>query len=218
MVNLLERRIVETIMRPRRGLDPRSGKVALTFDDGPHPLATDQIVEILGFYQVPATFFVVGERVREHQDLVRLLHDSGHQVGSHSQTHPDPWKIGLRSLHAEYQGAARLVSSFSAPGTPRLFRPPKGHVDFETAVVTRILGLRTWLWTIDSNDWQPGIGADDILLCTAGADSGDVILLHDGLEAPLDDRALDRSATVSALPRLIESLRAKGLRLVVLPA
>jgi peptidoglycan/xylan/chitin deacetylase (PgdA/CDA1 family) len=99
----------------------------------------------------------------------------------------------------------------------RLFRPPKGFLDLNGAVITRHLGLRTWLWTIDSEDWQPGVSEEKILATTALAGPGDVILLHDGLEAPLDERALSRSATVAALPRLIEALYAKKLRFLALP-
>jgi peptidoglycan/xylan/chitin deacetylase (PgdA/CDA1 family) len=86
------------------------------------------------------------------------------------------------------------------------------------AIVVRSLGLSTWLWTIDSEDWRPGVSAEEILATTMMAESGDVILLHDGLEGPINDRALDRSATVAALPKLIENLHTKGLRLVTLPA
>jgi peptidoglycan/xylan/chitin deacetylase (PgdA/CDA1 family) len=213
----LRDRAIEAITRPRRRLEPGTRAVALTFDDGPHPQVTPQIVEILRFYEVTATFFAVGERVREHGEIVRLLHRSGHTVGSHSQTHPDPWEVDFRALRNEYQAAAQLLSSYDPSGTARLFRPPKGYLDLNGAIVSRVLKLQTWLWTIDSEDWQPGVSVDDILATTATTQSGDVILLHDGLERPLDNRALDRSSTVAALPTLIESIRAKGLRFVALP-
>ena len=77
--------------------------------------------------------------------------------------------------------------------------------------MARSLGVRTWLWTIDTGDWRPGVEAAEIVAAGSAATSGDVILLHDGMEKPIDSRALDRSATIAALPELIENLLARGL-------
>ena len=74
--NEVRQRIIDVVVRPRRSLGSHCGAVALTFDDGPHPLVTRQILDILTFYEVSATFFVVGERVRENGDLIQLLHES----------------------------------------------------------------------------------------------------------------------------------------------
>jgi len=119
-------------------------------------------------------------------------------------------------LYHEYKAAAHLLGTDDPTGGARLFRPPKGYLDLKGAVLIRKLGLRTWLWTIDTEDWRPGISAEEVLAAGASAQSGDVILLHDGLEGPLDERALDRTATVAALPKIIETLRAKSLRFVTL--
>jgi peptidoglycan/xylan/chitin deacetylase (PgdA/CDA1 family) len=95
----------------------------------------------------------------------------------------------------------------------RLFRPPHGHIDPAGAVMLRRLSVSTWLWTVDPTDWRPGVTVEEIAAVAGRATSGDVVLLHDWVEQPLADEALDRFATIAALPIVVAAIRERGLTL-----
>jgi peptidoglycan/xylan/chitin deacetylase (PgdA/CDA1 family) len=184
--------------------------VALTFDDGPDPEHTPAILDELQRLDVVATFFLVGTRARNHPDIVQRMIREGHAVGSHSSSHPEPWRLPLRSLVREYrQGRAEVEQA--AQRTVRLFRPPKGHLDGAGAAAMLAAGVRPWLWTIDPQDWQPDVSADYLVANMADLGEGDVVLLHDAIEGPLAESALDRSATRAALPAIAALARDRGL-------
>ena len=187
--------------------------VALTFDDGPDPVFTPQVLDVIAEHGAVATFFAVGKRAERHPELVRRIVDAGHALGSHSWAHREPGELSHRELVRDYREGRRAVEAAAWRDTP-LFRPPKGLWDARTALVTRTSGMRTWLWTTDSEDWRPGIDAGEIAERGAAVMGGGVILLHDGIELALAPEAEDRSATVAALPELIEQIRARGLDLV----
>lgn len=189
--------------------------VALTFDDGPDPVHTPLVLDELARLGVRATFFVVGGRARQHPRLVRRMLDEGHAVGSHSATHPDPWTLGTRELVDEYRTGRAHVEEVA--GRPMdLFRPPKGHLDVSGALAVRIARLRPWLWTLDPEDWRPGVTADELVARLSTLEPGAVVLLHDGLESPLEASALDRTSTVAALDPVVRSIRDRGLHPVTL--
>jgi peptidoglycan-N-acetylglucosamine deacetylase len=213
----MTRRAAARLARPGRSLDPAAGAVALTFDDGPDPDFTPEVLDVLEDCQAPATFFLVGRRAVEHPALVRRMVAAGHAVGSHSHSHPEPWAVGIGELTREYRrGDAEVAAAAGCP-VP-MFRPPKGYIDLRGAAVMRALRLRPWLWTRDLEDWRPGITAADLTAAAHLARAGEVLLMHDGMEAAPDPQAVDRSATVAALPNIIEDLRSRGLRLVRLPS
>ena len=201
----------------RHSVDPAGGAVALTFDDGPDPEFTPRVLDVLGELGVTATFFVVGEQVDAHPGLVRRLVAEGHTVGSHSASHPEARRLRLRPLAEDYGGGRRSLEG-AAHVPVRLFRPPKGHVDATGAAAIRVNRLRTWLWTVDPRDWRPGARAEEVESQASALRAGDVILLHDGIRQPVAPEALDRSATVAALPRIVAVGRARGLRFVPLPS
>jgi peptidoglycan-N-acetylglucosamine deacetylase len=196
-----------------RSLDPSTGRVALTFDDGPDPSFTPDLLDVLRGLEVPATFFLTGQRARQHPDLVRRMLADGHSIGSHSSSHPDPWTVTLPALVADYRSGRAAVEEASGRRVS-LFRPPKGYLDGSGAVAVRAVRLRPWLWTIDSLDWKPGATTEGICAVVGRAGPGDVILLHDSIEGPLAPEALDRGATVSAVPHLVRCLRDRGLEFV----
>ena len=112
----------------RRGLPAADDAVALTFDDGPDPDHAPAFLDELRRLGIVATFFVVGHRARAHPELVRRARDEGHAVGSHSDTHPDPWTLPLRALSRDYRRGRRAAEAALGRRVPR-FRPPKGYVD-----------------------------------------------------------------------------------------
>jgi peptidoglycan-N-acetylglucosamine deacetylase len=192
------------------------GTVALTFDDGPHPISTSLILDVLGELGVKATFFCVGRNARKHPDLIHRAVAEGHSIGSHSLTHPHPAQTDRRDLAQEYKEGRRAVEEVMGSDV-LVFRPPHGHLDLGSAIMVRRQGLLPWLWSVDPQDWRPGATTAEIVSVAARAVSGDVILLHDWVEQPWAPDALDRSATVRALPEIVREVSARGLRFVGLP-
>jgi peptidoglycan/xylan/chitin deacetylase (PgdA/CDA1 family) len=196
--------------RVRRG-------VALTFDDGPHPEYTPALLDLLAAADVRATFFMVGAAAEANPHLVQRAVDEGHVVGSHTRSHPELKTLGLAEIRREIDDGRTLVGA--AAGAPNaLFRPCKGYVDLTVAAAMRAERDRPWLWTREANDWVPGITAGEIVDRLSGLRDGDVVLLHDRIEQPFDPSTLDRSATLEAVPRVIERIRTAGLAFTTLDA
>jgi peptidoglycan-N-acetylglucosamine deacetylase len=210
----MRRRGINAIADVRRRLP--SGGVALTFDDGPHPVWTNGALDILADLGVVATFFCVGRNAQRYPDVLRRALTEGHAVGSHSLSHPPAHKTSIRRLSREYGGGRRLVSQVAGADV-RLFRPPYGYLSVRSAAVVRSQRLRTWMWTVDPEDWQAGSTAEGIAAVAGAAKEGDVVLLHDWVEEPWAAEARDRSATLAALPDVVHRVRERGLEFVRLP-
>jgi peptidoglycan-N-acetylglucosamine deacetylase len=201
----------------RHGVDPSSGAVALTFDDGPDPNFTPSVLDLLAERRVAATFFVVGDAAREHPGLVRRMLDEGHAVGSHTRTHPDPGAAGPRELAQQYRAGRKMVEAVTGAPVP-LFRPPMGDLGWASVLAIRCSRVTPWLWTRDPSDWVPGRRWQDIVDELDALRAGDVVVLHDGMRLPRAPEALDRSQTVAAVPEVIGRARSRGLFFVTLPA
>lgn len=183
-------------------------EVVLTFDDGPDPSYTPEILDILNRYKVKGTFFVVGENALMHPQLVKRIYDEGHEIGNHTFTHPDITSITPSRLRMELNATQRLIQGITGRSMT-LFRPPY-IADTELAtkneqlpiMEAQKLGYTMVGQSIDSGDWQ-GATADDLVNQTLDQLSeGNVILLHDA--------GGDRSKTVEALPIIIETLKSRG--------
>jgi peptidoglycan-N-acetylglucosamine deacetylase len=193
----------------RRIDDP--GTVALTFDDGPDQVWTPRVLDLLARHQATATFFLLGRQVAAHPDLVGQILDDGHAVGSHSWSHPHPGGRTWRELAEDY-GRGRAEVEAAVGREVALFRPPHGLVNSAVALAVRRVGLRPWIWTIDTRDWAAESDPEMIVETASGAVAGDVLLWHDGLVAtkPTDPR--DRSASLAALETVLGELSSRGLR------
>jgi peptidoglycan/xylan/chitin deacetylase (PgdA/CDA1 family) len=211
----LHRALLERTV-PRRGV-PKTGAFALTFDDGPDPHFTPQVLDVLAARGAIATFFVVGSSARRHPDLVRRIVREGHGLGSHTWSHPELDGLPAPRLLREC-AQGRLAVERIAGRRVRAYRPPKGHWDARGAAVARALALRPWLWTLDPSDWRGDASRDALLERLQGLGDGDVVLLHDGVQGAESPAAHDRSATVAALPRLLDLAADRGLRPVRLDA
>jgi peptidoglycan/xylan/chitin deacetylase (PgdA/CDA1 family)/sulfur carrier protein ThiS len=183
--------------------------VALTFDDGPWPHSTQQILTILAQRQAPATFFVVGRQVLRYPDLVRREVAAGMAIGSHSYRHPQPFdQLPVARIRDEIAQGRRTLQPLGVH--PVGFRPPGGAASPTVTAAAQELGDRTVLWSADPADWQPSVTSDQLVWrVLAAARPGAIVLLHDG--------GGDRSATVAALPAIIDGLRRLGLTLTVVP-
>lgn len=191
--------------------------VALTFDDGPDPRYTPAVLDVLRRLDVPATFFCVGDLAVTHPEIVRRMVREGHAVGSHGAHHAELPSLSRAELAANLRAGRDMVAAVVGGPVP-LFRPPHGDPSFRTGLIARRFRLHTWFWTVDPEDWRPAISTSQVVSGCARLSDGDVIVLHDGLQEPWAPEALDRSATVEALPHIVDVARAKQLRFVRLPA
>jgi peptidoglycan-N-acetylglucosamine deacetylase len=177
-------------------------EVALTFDDGPNPPYTGQILGILARYQVPATFFCVGLQASAHPADVERMAADGHGLANHTWSHPFLPDLSRAQLAEQLDRTDEAVSRAAGGCGPGLFRPPYGS---RSPDVLRWLGERGTpivLWDVDPSDWaRPGAAviAGRVLM---QARPGTIILMHDG--------GGDRSQTVAALPLVIEGLLDRG--------
>jgi peptidoglycan-N-acetylglucosamine deacetylase len=194
--------------------DASSRTVALTFDDGPGQ-ATPQVLDILQQGGVPATFFVVGQNAVAYPEMLRRIIADGHALGNHSWAHHIPrasvgWNRG-RLTREIVQTRRAIIDAIGLQ--PCLFRPPGGVVKGAESVV-RKAGLSMILWSVDTQDWagsSHGGKFPSVIRKRAAlglTEEHPVILLHDG--------GGDRSATVAALPKIIDDYRAQGYRFVTL--
>jgi len=194
----------------RRG-GPAHGKVLLTFDDGPDSQWTPQILDVLKARNAQAAFFLIGENAQARPDLVRREFAEGHVMGNHTFTHPDLSRVSPLRMEVELNVTERLLEWVTGR-QPRLFRPPY-HSDEaldeapQAQVIARAsaLGYFTLGQDIDPEDFADRSPQEIAQRVLDKAKSGSVVLLHDG--------GGDRSATVAALPLIIDGLAARGLQL-----
>ncbi|MDQ2833407.1 MAG: glycosyltransferase [Acidobacteriota bacterium] len=203
------------------GYQPK--KVALTFDDGPDPEWTPKILDILKRYNVKGTFFMIGEIAEDYVSVMQRVYREGHEIGNHTWSHPDISEISNRQADLELNLTERLFAS-KLGVQPLYFRPPysidqEPDTNDQAAPVERIQGLGYVIVgnKIDTNDWDehprktPKEITDGVFQTIAEMEThpwnrGSIILLHDG--------GGDRSATIAALPVLIEALRSRGYQIV----
>jgi peptidoglycan/xylan/chitin deacetylase (PgdA/CDA1 family) len=193
-------RTVERIA-PRRG----TGRVALTFDDGPGPYTAQVLAELRSLH-VHATFFVIGHNASQSPGIVQALRAGGMVVGNHSWSHPILTKLTLAQQRAQLRRTQDVLEQ-TIGQRPRFFRPPSWAWNRTTARAVAEQGMIGVLFSVDTRDWsRPGVTA--IVRQALTARDGQIIALHDA--------GGDREQTVQALPLIVKGLRARGLRLVTL--
>jgi peptidoglycan/xylan/chitin deacetylase (PgdA/CDA1 family) len=188
-------------------------RAALTFDDGPSQW-TPAVLDLLGEHDDCATFFLIGERVRERPETARRIAAEGHELGSHTLTHPRLTELGDDEVRAEIAGGLDAVDEVLGE-RPRLFRAPGFHADARVLELVAELGLDAVFADVDPEDWRPGIDSHTIFrLVLADLRPGVIVDLHDGFP-PQPTRARDDcTPTVEALDHLLLCLRAEGYELV----
>ena len=182
--------------------------VSITFDDGPSS-DTPEILDILKQKQVPATFFVIGLNAEQFPSMLEREYREGHTIGNHSYSHPNIAEDSERGTELELNTTLRLIEHDIGHGT-KLFRPPYNadstpQTPAEIVPIARAqaMGYITVAESIDPRDWEKGITTEKIVQEVLDqVDQGHLILLHDG--------GGDRTPTIQALPRIIDTLRAKG--------
>lgn len=174
-------------------------RIALTFDDGPHPIYTPQMLELLKEEQVPATFFLLGENVELYGDVVKEIAKEGHLIGNHTYHHVQVTSLSLEEACKEIQETSDLIEELTGTGTEYV-RPPFGTWNEE---LEERLNLIPVMWSIDTKDWTTQ-NVDWIVRETVKhAEDHDIILMHDSYQS-----------TVDAVKRVIEQLEAEGFEFV----
>ncbi|MEI6752805.1 MAG: glycosyltransferase [Paludibacter sp.] len=199
-------------MIKRYGADKQK-ELAFTFDDGPSSDYTPKILDILKKKKVPGTFFVTGVNIQNNIPLIRREYREGHEIGNHTFTHPNLEEATDNRERIELRSTRLLLESILSYST-LLFRPPY-ITDAEPTKLSQIKSLAvahdegfiSVTTFVDPNDWQEDISSDTIIERTLQqVKKGNIILMHDA--------GGDRSATIKALPVIIDSLRARGYEFV----
>jgi peptidoglycan/xylan/chitin deacetylase (PgdA/CDA1 family) len=185
--------------------------IALTFDDGPNPTYTPQVLKILNDHQVKATFFLIGQQAQAYPELVQQIKTLGHGLGNHSFSHPFNLSYLSRDKMRQEITATQQVL-FSITGeAPRLFRPPLGWVSRELEAVCHDLSLPIINGSIKAGDVSLP-GREYIISAVLDwVRAGDIIILHDGGGFGF---FRDRTQTLQALPVILETLKERGYRFV----
>jgi len=188
-------------------------EIALTFDDGPAPPFTDEILNILREHNVTAAFFVCGKNVERYPETLRRIQDEKHSIGNHTYSHPFLC-LKSRNKIAEEIDRTQAVIERIAGCRPKIFRPPFGIRWFGLFPVLRERGMANVQWSDTGFDWiEKNTPAEISRLALRRLKAGSVILLHDGRDTLSSDRC-DRSRTVAALPAIIEKARKAGFSFV----
>jgi peptidoglycan/xylan/chitin deacetylase (PgdA/CDA1 family) len=194
------------------------GMVALTYDDGPNPRHTEDLMGVLERHGARATFLVIGRWVEREPDLVRSLSAAGHALGNHTWSHPIMPLRSSSAIHEELRLCREAVESagvqFSRVDGGELMRPPYGRRRPGTLRAIRDSGYVPLLWSITCYDWRRTATVDKLVHRAGRARGGDVILLHDGSDRAPD---ADRSASVAATEEVLGRLTQEGYRFVTIP-
>ena len=187
--------------------------VGLTFDDGPDPAYTPDVLDILDAFGVTATFFVVGANAAAYPELLTQAAAQNHEIGNHTQHHPDLNRLSAVGVAGEITSGQRSIVR-QGVDPPALFRPPKGYTSSAVAHAARANGFRTVFWTHCLEHYLSVVGH-----AVAGARvahdvrPGNVILAHDGgTITGTNIPHFSRRASVKALPQLLRGLQARGLQ------
>lgn len=183
-------------------------RIALTFDDGPNPQTTPQVLDLLKQYGAKATFFVVGFRLDKYPDVVKREVAEGHEVANHTKNHVYfKGTVSKQRIAAEIGNMQQKIQAVTQQNCP-WFRPPGGYYNDEVVRVAKQYGYTVvlWSWHQDTKDWSvPGVDkiVDKVL---GNARNGDIVLLHDHVGGS--------TQTVEALAIILPELQKRGFRVV----
>ncbi len=193
-------------------------KIALTYDDGPNPIYTPKLMEILARYDAHASFFLIGQWAEREPELIRELHAAGHAVGNHTYTHPTMPLLSSAQVTDELARCRAAVEASGVEFTPAdghpMMRPPYGRRRPGTLRAMRAAGYAPVTWSVTCYDWRKTATERKVARRAMRAIEGDVILLHDGCNL---EPAADRSHSVAATEDTLKKYTAEGYRFVTIP-
>lgn len=182
--------------------------IAFTFDDGPHEQITPQILDLLKQYDAKATFFVIGNRIEKHRDIILREASEGHEIGNHTYNHvffnkrcnPD-------TMHEEVERTKQKLLEIAGTDSP-WFRPPGGYYNDDVVAVAKQhkYTVLLWSWHQDTEDWKaPGVNKI-VQKVLNNARNGDIVLMHDNVKGS--------DQTLKALQIILPELKERGFRFV----
>lgn len=181
--------------------------IALTFDDGPHPKYTPQILNILDKYNAKATFFVIGKNAEKYPEIVRDEYVRGHEIGNHTYSHPDLKRISASEFLDEITKTKNIITEIIG-SSPILFRPPGGYLS--NSIVNEVLAQNgvavLWSWRQDTKDWSCPSSECIVTGVLDNLKDGDIILFHDYNSSV--------SPTPDALEQILDRLSKQGYKFV----
>lgn len=177
--------------------------IALTFDDGPNPMTTPQVLDELKKRNIKATFFLIGIHARDYPELVKRMDKNGFEIGNHTWNHPYLPKCGNAKICDQLIRTSELIERLTGK-KPSIMHPPKwSGYDKRSIAQTRKCGLHSTLWTVDPSDWSDRNTAHISAHVLSRTGAGDIILLHDIYPT-----------TVAAVPTILDGLIAQGFKFV----
>ena len=161
-------------------IESSSNEIFLTFDDGPHPDITPRVLDLLNEYDAKATFFCIGDRVKQYPAIVEQIIAAGHIIGNHTQHHLNGWKTSANEYVDDVAEAQGFIKS-------SLFRPPYGRMTGNQARAIRKMGMKIIMWTILSADYDQDISPADVSKrVTENIENGSIVVFHDSEKAAVN--------------------------------
>ncbi|MBS4178181.1 polysaccharide deacetylase family protein [Lederbergia citrea] len=179
-------------------------RVALTFDDGPHPVNTQKILEILKRYDAKATFFQLGREVEAYPEITKEVYSQGHEIASHSWDHPDFRKLSVKQVEEQISSTQKIIEQATGEA-PSFFRPPYGSTNESIKEIASKHGETEILWTIDTLDWKYRNPNAVLQAVKQNVRDGAIILMHD-----------IHPSTVEAVEPVLKYLKAEGYEMVTI--
>ena len=177
-------------------------KVAVTFNCAWGAEDVPEILAVLEKYEAKATFFILGQWAKENPSAVKMIAEAGHEIGSHSNTHPDMAKLGPEKIKEELLRSCEYIEK-AGGGKPKLFRAPSGSYSGELIKTASEMGFATIQWDVDSRDWKNKTAGEMVESVTKNVGKGSIVLFHSGKEN-----------TLEALPQILEILKNGGYEFV----
>lgn len=188
--------------------------VALTFDDGPHPVDTPRVLDVLEKHQAKATFFMVGEAAKKYPEIVRMVAQAGHAIGNHSWDHPY-----LPRVHSRFSRLRQMwaCAKATAPYCQRLFRPPFGAHNDQVLLDARLLRYKVIMWNVSAQDWVPQNSEEIAQKMIDRLKPGNIFLLHDTIcDSKFPEKDYDREPMIQGLEKALAVLKSH-LHFVTVP-
>ncbi len=187
-------------------VETRHPVCALTFDDGPHPVYTPLLLNILKKHEAKATFFMVGVIARRYPEIVRQVAQAGHAIGNHSWDHPNLKQIQPRRRRLKQMWAGARAT---APYCQRFFRPPFGQQNDDLRLYALLFRYKIILWSASAQDWLPQKSKDITHKIIERTTPGSIFLLHDAIYHKTPETESDRRPMLDGLETALAALKGK---------
>lgn len=174
---LLYRRLNKKLKEQRKGRGLEN--IYLTFDDGVHSKYTKEVLKVLKFYNIPATFFVVAEFAKNNPEIIDAIKKDGHVIGLHSLNHKNEILQTPRNTKKDFSKSMEVLKELGVK--PKFFRPPWGHFSLAAIKEMKKENFNIVLWNVIVGDWKGNIESREIAnRLLSQTEKGDIICLHDG--------------------------------------